>query len=260
MKNFLLFVCLCFAMSVSAQFKGLKLIGAGLTTGVDQDMIRGLDLRYFDDISSADYSAVIDDMQSSGNFYASSMICENPHYRLDLAFAPTGANHTELRLSASLITNRVDMISYFGNDHYLNFASYSDEINVGATYLKHATLLKTFRVYGGAGTNVGMGFNHSLWADGDITVNADNTGILNTGTDAPASTDPYDGYTYHYEDGPNSVSQRLFLHGGLAVRFFDRVELGLNYRYGMGYRWHSGARPVGTNLHSGGLTLMYKTR
>jgi hypothetical protein len=260
MKNILLFILLGCTVSATAQFKGFKLIGVGLTSGVDQDMIRNMDLGYFDGISSIDFSAIIDDVQSSDYYSASSMICENPHYRLDLAFAPTGANHTELRLSASLITNRVDMISYHGGDHYLNFMSYTNEVSVGATYLKHATLLKTLRVYGGLGTNVGYGFGHDLWIDGDINMNADNTGILNTGTDAPVVTDPLDGFTHHYEEGPNSISQRLFLQGGLALRLFDRVELGLNYRYGVGYRYHVGASPVGTNLHSAGFTIMYKTR
>ena len=66
-------------------------------------------------------------------------------------------------------------------------------------------------------------------------------------------------YTYSYEsyDQRDGISQRLFAHAGAGIRFFKRVELGFEYRYGIGYRAIFGAPVAMTNLHSEALTARW---
>lgn len=261
MKYHLIFVIvLCSITGLYAQLGSLKVIGGGLNTGVELDMVRNLDASYFDDMSSSDYSVILND-RNAGMLSASSMICENMHYRAELILAPLTAMHSEIRLSASYVPGRIDMISYWDEDHYFNISSYQDEVSVGVSYLKHATLFGVLRAYGGLGTNVGYIFNHDLYAYGAGDLSADDMGILNTGSDAPRPlVTAFDEFGYHSERGPNGITQRVFLKASLAIRVADRVELALNGNYGVGYRLHGGGSSAMTNLHGFGLSLYYKTR
>jgi len=255
--NGLLTACLLFSFLHTAQGQlGLKIKGGSLYRGVEQDMVFGLNSNYFNDLSSHDFS---DQMFRAGvdEAYFHSGICENMHYRAELLLAPKTSTNTEIRLSMSYIPNRVDMLSYYNDEHYLNMSSYNDEVSVGLSYMKYVNLGKAFRLYGGIGTNIGLIHNHRLYLDGDLTMSTADVGILNTGSDAIPVFDENDGYVFSYEDGPSGISQRVFLKAGVALRIANRVELGLNANYGVGYRYFQNSTIRGTNLVGLGLSLGY---
>ena len=246
---------LTFLHSANGQLR-LKIKGGSITRGIEQDMVFGLNADYFEQLSSRSFA---NQMSEAGvqDVYYHSGICENMHYTANLLLAPTTGSNTEVRLSMSYIPNRVDMLSYYNNDNYVNVSSYNDELSVGVSYLKHVTLGKTLRFYGGLGTNIGLIYNHRLYLDGDLTMNTDDVGILNTGSDAIPEFDQNDGFVFESESGPTGISQRIFLQGGMAIRIANRVELGVNMNYGFGYRHFNGGLTRGTNLIGGGLSLGY---
>lgn len=182
---------LTFLRSAQGQF-GLKIKGGSITRGIEQDMVFGLNADYFEQLSSRQFS---DQMYEAGveDIYFHSGICENMHYRADLLLAPITGNNTEIRLSMSYIPNRVDMLSYYNNKNYINVSSYNDELSIGLSYMKYVTLGKTLRFYGGIGTNLGLIYNHRLFLEGDLEMNTNDVGILNTGSDAIPDFNQNDG-------------------------------------------------------------------
>jgi len=257
LKNYVLLAVLSLSFLHSAQGQlGLKIKGGSLTRGVEQDMVFGLNADYFDQLSSRQFSTQMLNAGAEDTYFHSG-ICENMHYTANLLLAPVTGGNTEVRLSMSYIPNRVDMLSYYNDEHYVNVSSYNDELSVGLSYLKYVNLGKAFRLYGGVGTNLGLIYNHRLYLDGDFDMSTEDVGILNTGSDAIPEFDQNDGYVYEQESGPNGISQRIFLQGGAALRIANRVELGLNVNYGIGYRYFQNNLIRGTNLIGAGLSIGY---
>jgi hypothetical protein len=193
-----------------------------------------------------------------------SMICENPHFRLDVALLPPFMRNAEMRLALVGIFNRVDEVSYRKGDSFtgdyktLSVSSTNSELAMEMSLLKKAQLGQSLALYGGLGTNAGYVF------DGYVSVDQSAYYAPRDALGNPmASDDPgyYDASTYAYEwdyyKHRDGVSQRLFAHAGAGLRFFKRVEAGFEYRYGIGYRAIMSAPVVMTNLHSGAVTLRW---
>jgi hypothetical protein len=83
---------------------------------------------------------------------------------------------------------------------------------------------KALNFHAGLGTN--LGYSHK----GKVHVK----GLLldDSGSDSPASGQEFD-LTYNQRE---SINQRLFLQAGMSVKFLRRMEFGLEFRKGLGYR------------------------
>ena len=101
--------------------------------------------------------------------------------------------------------------------------------------LKHTNPKKLLSLFLGIGQNVGYTY------DGTISINYENSGTViekqGEGSDSPVVYERI-GDIRIQEDYKlrNGVSQRLFLHTGIGIRFFKRIQLAYELRYGFGYR------------------------
>ncbi|HFA47604.1 MAG TPA: hypothetical protein ENJ95_01145 [Bacteroidetes bacterium] len=257
--SFALFSTFQLSAQKPLRFLGLQVKHIGATAGVDEDMLHNMDGNYFLQTARGNTSAFGD--LGFGKQDMASMICENPHIRLEVALAPMGCKNTEIRLALLGIFNRIDALSYYqghSSEGARRFSvdAYSNEIALESSFLKTTGRLGPFRAYGGLGTNIGYSFAGSLaisyWKAGrTIEVPGE------------ASDDPI-GYiveepeqTYQHFDQRNGISQRIFAHLGLGIHCFKRMELAFEYRRGIGYRAVFSAPVKMTELQSSALALRW---
>lgn len=268
MKFFLASV-LCFfvAFQLSSQnsvelFPGWYVKHIGASFGQDQDMLHDLNAGYI--LNTADGAAL---KFSDTNFNSSdltSMTCENPHVRLEMALLPPFMKNAELRVGLVGIFNRIDAVNYYSQGEgqsfeNLHIESLSNELALETSLLKYGKLGKSVTVYGGVGTNVGYMF------DGSVFINTHGYNDPNDdGSDVGGQDEPFpffESENYYYESEEyrmrNGISQRLFGHVGIGVRFLKRIELGWMAKYGVGYRVVFGADVQGSTLRSSALTLKW---
>ncbi len=232
----------------------------GVTLGQDQDMINDLSHTYLMNTVRGFPNAQYENIPfAKSDLY--SMTCENPNLRVELALLPPRMRNTELRVALSGMFNRIDAVNYQaynpdGGSSTLNFRSHTNEIAAEAVLLKRASLWNTFNFYGGVGTNLGTSFA------GNVRVSGSNL-VMNEEGDFGASDDAYtnNGYQnytsfYDYYEVKNGLHQRAFLQGGFSIVFLRRLEIGLEARYGIGYRL-IGGQAVGTNLVAAGFTAKW---
>lgn len=257
MKNiFFCALCLLSFSAIQAQTNWLiKSIDVSL--GVDEDRVSGLSNDYFTDMIRSDDVAYIGPNFDSQNAY--SMICENPYVRIMATIAPLGSKSTEIRVGLNGIFNRLDGVSYYSDEGFANFSTIGDEIAIESAFIK-TTGIWGLRFYGGVGTNTGFAFNNRYYGWGSENIIVDNVSLRaadNQSIDEVMQiSDPY----YNEVELRNGMSQRLFLQGGVGFRFFKRVEVGLEGRYGYGYRWIAGAGKKAIRLQSVAFNARYYLR
>lgn len=252
--------CVLFAgTSLEAQrlgIGGFKLKKIGGSFGQDQDMLGDMSANYF--ISTAqegelerDYSQLNLDPS-----YVSSMICENPHLRLNLTWEHEQLSNLEFGTNLVLITGRIDEMSFRTPDYenHLRISQYSNEIVFEPTLgwrLGHGA----FNLTGIIGGNLGY-----HWGDmslyGDVTDCGD--GIkLRSGDDLNGCES-----IRVYENAAIStgISTRLFAEAKASFQIARRLEMGLHIRRGAGLRLAGGTRTQTTTLHSGGVSMAWVLR
>jgi hypothetical protein len=239
-----------------------KLSSVDLGVGVEQDMLKGMTYDYF--VDNLRNPEVVRANYPDMNFQKQdvySMICENPHLRLGLSFASESLKNTELRVGLLGIFNRIDGISYYNSDNYfenseyVNATSTTNELAGEIALLKTLPLTPFLRVFGGAGTNLGFNFANHLTISSSKTYTVNDWSLLETGQ----IIGPIYEEGYHYESfGMRSgIQQRAFLQGGFGATLFRKLELGLETRLGMGYRYHFGGTIARTQLRSFAFTAKW---
>jgi len=252
MKRTMLFVALFafgFVFQADAQ---LKIKKVGISLGQDWDMLPGLSkdmLLSKTDGSMADALSPLFDLDDS---YQYSGTCENPNIRASLVLEPQRWSNVELHTSGVFIFNRIDAIYMSDSDDegysYADIEMRSNEIGLEGVLLKRVPVFgwDALNLYGGVGTNAGYQFGNRLYAKASET---EYDVVRPTG----------DRYTeeIHESSIKNGISARVFGQAGIGVTFFGRVELGLEGRYGAGFRHYSGTDTDFSNLHSIALNLKY---
>lgn len=263
----LLGLILAFCLPLSAQKFGARLWGPeaswqvksiDLGLGVEQDMVNKLSFDYLKQNLRNPSDLAQFEGKSFDEVHMYSMICENPHLRLGFTLESDVLRNTELRIAAVGIFNRIDAISYYNHDdyfqnsEYLNISSYTNEIAGEIALVKNAYLTRFFRVFGGAGTN--LGFNMSNY----LHVNASNTNVVNDWSllETGQITGPIIEEEYYYSDSEvrSGIQQRVFAQAGFGVTLFRKLELGMETRLGVGYRYHFGGAASAARLQSFALT------
>jgi len=169
-------------------------------------------------------------------------MCENPNLRVSLVLEPQRWSNVELHTSGVFIFNRVDEVYMQDYDNkgysYADISMYSNEIGLEGVLLKKVPVFgwKALNLYGGIGTNAGYQFGNELYAQA-----------------SQAQYEPD-------RTGSNGISARVFGQAGIGVTFFRRVELGLEGRYGAGFRHYFGTDTDFSNLHSVAVNLKYVLR
>ncbi len=249
MKKFSL---LCFSMLFSFQMfaqaelatKALKLKKISLSTGVDLDMVNNLDYEYLRSTGIGADASLVGDLEfDQSSVYGG--VCENPHIRLGLVFDMARQKNMELNVNAVGIFNRVDGVylhtdrmtdEFFNRDFdFASFNSYTNEIAIETSINKRANLGRFIKLYAGLGTNLGYSFNGHLSVNG----NADQVSVdqnFNRAITDIAVGSSFQDYTYSSYKVKNGIHQRAFAEVGVGFVLLKRVELGFDYRYGVGYR------------------------
>ncbi|MEL6659992.1 MAG: hypothetical protein AAFP77_18475 [Bacteroidota bacterium] len=266
-KTFLsLLICASFlttqAQSILGQQWQLKRVG--LHIGQDQDMLSVMDYDYFlGSLRTApgfDFSNI-----GATEQHTYSMLCENPHLRLNASFQHANLRQVELGLSLVGIFNRIDEVVYAtpGSDPWsadrqeLSFTQYGSEIAIEPT-LSYRLQNGAWALTGVLGGNAGYHFGNYLNVNGYNLTICENTVSFREGVDEP-DCETLD-YLYESGDQRNGFSGRMFAEVQASFTIARRFEMGLMMRRGLGFRTVNGGPTVGTNLHSGGVFMKWVLR
>ncbi len=200
----------------------------GVALGGDIDMPHGLDHEYLLSTGrDVDFDA--SDMPFSHG-EMTRMNCDNGTFRIGLSISPLRSPNTELQFSLLDISGRIDLVHYeMGTEgaadyQWLEVNAENKETAVEVVYLKRDQSTKLLSFNAGLGTN--LGYSHS----GKVHVKGL---MLDDGiTDSPANGQEFD-LTYNQREG---INQRLFLQAGMGIRFLKKMEIGMEFRKGLGYR------------------------
>ena len=240
--TFLVFATL-FSSQIYAQWSATRV---SLSVGGDIEMPHGLDHKYL--LSTA----VDNDFDASSVPFEDGklvrMDCDNGTSRISLAFSPLGKPSTEIQFSILNIDGRIDMVRYKlpEDGRFAEVSATNEEFALEGVYMHRHQASKTFSFHVGGGMNIGL--SHG----GKITIKSFYD--TDTDTDVPSTTEEID-LEYNQK---NSFNQRLFVQGGMGIRFLKRLEFGIIVRKGMGYRASfDGPFNFTTLKRSMGLSLSY---
>ena len=245
MKKIITFLAFAafFSFHTNAQWSATRV---GITLGGDIEMPHGLDHNYL--LSTA----------MNNNFDASTvpfengklvrMDCDNGTSLISLNFAPAGKANIEYQFSVLTIDNRIDMVRYelLEEGHFAEVSATNEEFALEGVYMYRTQASKSISFHVGGGMNLGLSNNGKVSIKSYYKTDPD--------TDVPSSTEEID-EEYNQK---NSFNQRLFIQGGMGIRFLKRMEFGIICRKGMGYRASfNGPFNFTTLKRSIGLNLSY---
>ena len=223
MKRLFIFLALSTLFSLYSKAQ-LAFKSFGLSLGGDIEMPHGLDQRYL-------LSTAIDNTFDAGTLPYDDgdlvrMECDNGTFRLGMGFTPAQKPNVEIRLSLLSIDGRIDMVRYQlpEENHFIEVNATNSELAVEGLYLFRDQAGKTFSFHVGLGTNVGYSYGGKVHVKSFYEIESN--------TDAPNLSEETD-LTF---DQKNSINQRLFVQGGLGIRFLKKMEFGIECRKGLGYR------------------------
>lgn len=253
--------CILFAgTSLTAQrlgIGGFKLKKIGAAIGQDQDMLGDMSADYF--ISTAREGALDRDYTQLNldPSYVSSMICENPHLRLNMTWEHEQISNIELGTNLVLITGRIDEMSFRTPDraNNLRISQYTNEIAVEPT-LGWRMGRGAFNLTGIIGGNLGYHWG-DMRVSGEVTTCADDIVKLRSGE---ATNGCEVGFVSEYAAISTGISTRLFAEAKASFQIARRVELGAHLRRGAGLRFAGGSETQATSLHSGGVSMAWVLR
>jgi len=259
-------ILLLFAAAFSINAQSTFKIGAftvkkvDVSFGYETDMVNNLSYQYF--VNQMPIAS--QGLFKSADFNPSSLyggICENPSISLGLTLLHPALPNFEWRNSLALKDERVDAVSYYSPDfydgEYVTFDSRHDEFTLESSLIYKLPVTKFFNLYGGAGMNIGIVPKNETCVFASLDFNTDDLSFSNVQEiNQSVMTEDYGYYSECYSTGAQ-LNHRVFLQGGFGLKFFNKIELGVDLRYGYGYRAEPGTQVIGTNLISSNLNVRY---
>ncbi|MEM9918649.1 MAG: hypothetical protein AAF990_11160 [Bacteroidota bacterium] len=192
-----------------------------------------------------------------------SMQCDNAALSIGFTLLPPAMTNTELNVAIISIEDRIDMMVFENQDgsadqSQMSMKSLSDEISLDLMLTKRHPVNRWINLYGGLGLSTGLSYNHTLCIEGQVRQPEAGQETVNRSipVDDPTSEMTYRSFEECGAVG-NGLNQRLYLQGGIGFLVFKRVELGIDYRKGIGYRSNFGGDLYGVTQHSLGLSLRW---
>lgn len=234
----------------------------GVSLGVDQDMIKNIDYHYMIKTTHNRNLHRFQNLEiNEEDYYAG--VCENPQFRIMVALEVPGLKNTELNVGIQGVFGRYDGVYYNNYDHngdpkpdgyeYLSVTSMTSELGFESSITKRVSL-GFLNLYGGAGTNLGYSFGGYMNVSGHqniSTVEKDlNRSITDIATQTTYETSSYDEVFNSGMEVKDAFHQRVFAQLGIGVLIRKRLEIGVDYRRGIGYRAVFDAPTKTTQLHS----------
>ena len=273
-----LFILSTICLNAQSTFLGKPIKSVSLSLSHDRDLLSSMDNAYFTDAmkTKSDNSVLTEKFSDA---QVESMVCENPALSLNLVLELP--RQLEWTLGVNAIVSRYDALSYKSTDNsnwgfnYANFSTTADEYGVETALIKRISLSShrnklgnsPINLYLGAGTNFGVIVNNKLYAYGSDESMIESFSYTNTGelkTEFEESTQEpgfnssifYSGFNEEVKLN-GGFSQRVYGQLGIGFTIARRVELGLQGKYGIGYRVIKGTDTKKTTLESIGLTLKW---
>lgn len=231
--------------------------------GYEADYINDMDYRFFAEQMPDVQQARLDEL----NFEVSEVesgICENPSINIGITLEPENFEFLEWRNALAVKPNRVDAMTYFNNSGYegtyLNISGTHAEFAFESALVMKLPVLPFFNLYIGAGTNIGVTTSNETCVFTSLDLTAEdisyrNINEVNEGVPA-GRYGSGDGYGACFDTG-SQLNQRIFGQLGTGIIFFDRVEVGLDMKYGFGYRAVPGRTIDRTHIVATNLNLRY---
>ena len=239
----------------------------GFTFRQDQDMIKGLGHEYL--LNSVDgplgYDFSLLSFQKEDLY---SMVCENPNLSMAIVLQPGQTSGWEISLAGVAIFDRIDAAHYNNSFEaspssaqykFLNFTNISNEVGVELGLARAVQLARSFFFYPGVGGGLGYSFDNQMQISGGNVPVADRQDAIvfrsNDNDEAAAAASFSDSY-----QARDSRSQRVFYSVGFGMLLFQRAELAVNYRAGIGRRTMIGGDGMPTQLKSIGCGINWHLR
>ncbi|MEL6699261.1 MAG: hypothetical protein AAFP89_23655 [Bacteroidota bacterium] len=247
-------------------FKTWNVKSVGVSFGVEQDRVNGFSgetlLRMVGQEDLLETKNI--NLENASKY---SGVCENPHFHLQAIVAPGKWQNTEIHTSIMGIFGRVDAITYYSDnefpnswDNYMTLNTWSNEVGASLALIQRKRFGPA-SLYGGVGTNLGFSFANDLSIFTSETVTATDLSFASTSFNSFPEGEEFE-YEQSYEELSfvndyfplsGGISQRVYLQAGASLTFFKRVELGVEGRYGKGYRKHFEGDWISTTNNAWGL-------
>lgn len=279
----LLLLAILFSLSLNLSAQEGKHIGPfkikkiDVMVGIDSDRINNFDQSYFmNQINNSDFPF---EQFNFDNVEHVTAICENPHFRFGLTLDIPNLDRLEWRNAINWMPNRIDQINYFEDytveheDQFGNFVDYThksmsitqtqSEIALESSMLYTLVDNRVFKVYTGIGSNAGVTYNDHISVYGTGAAEMDdividwNQNFSSELVQRPDIENSRTFYNYYNNNSGSQFNHRLFGQVGGSIIILKRVELGVDFRRGIGYRVIKDAPVTFTNLVSTGLSLRY---
>ncbi len=243
------------------QSSGFKIKSIDFSIGSDSDMVMDMNTSYFigqlassqqESLSSLDY----------GRLSTFSGTCENPSVSLGVTLVHPKAELFEWRNLIAYKANRIDAINLNSEEHYLSINSMHTEITAESAVLMMIPNVPIFNIYVGAGTNLGVTTSNTTCVNTNLSFDTENNSFRSNELSNQVPAGQFgsgDGYHNCFDTG-SQINQRLFLQLGFGAEIWNRIELGMDIKYGIGYRADIGNSIRGTNLNSTNMIIRYKLR
>lgn len=273
-----LFILSTISLNAQSTFLGKPIKSISLSISHDRDLLSSMDNAYFTDAmkSKSDNSVLTEKFSDA---QVESMVCENPALNLNIVLELP--KNLEWSVGLNAIISRYDALSYksiIDSDwgfNYANFSTTADEYGVETALIKRISLSANrnklgnspINLYLGAGTNIGAIVNNKLYAYGSDESMVESFSYTNSSqlrSEVASNTqEPLYSSSIFYNDFNEEVklnsgfSQRVYGQLGIGFTIARRVELGLQGKYGIGYRVIKGADTKKTTLESIGFSMKW---
>lgn len=273
-----LFILATLSLNAQGKFLGKSIKSVSLSISHDRDLLSSMDNAYFTDAmkKKSDNSVLTEKISDA---QVESMVCENPNINLNIVLELP--QKLEWSLGVNAIVGRYDALSYKSTSdsnwgyNYANFSTTADEYGIETALIKRISLSahrnklgnSPINLYVGAGTNIGAIVNNKLYAYGSEESMVESFSYTNTSalrSEAIESTQmpEYESSIFFQGFGEEAklnsgFSQRVYGQVGLGFTIARRFELGLQGKYGIGYRIIKGADTKKTTLESIGLSMKW---
>jgi len=231
--------------------------------GYETDYINGMDAQFFLGQMADVQQARLDEFDFVP-LDITTMSCENPSLNLGVTLEHPRLKNVEWRNAFSYKPNRVDAITYWNRSsydgNYININSTHAEYALESALVYRLPVFAGLNLYGGIGTNLGLTSNNHTCVFTSLDLTADDISFRNVNeisNQVPAGIyGSGDGYSDCFNTG-TQLNQRIFLQTGFGLVFLRRIEIGLDVKYGYGYRADFGNSINGTNIVSTNVNIRY---
>ena len=270
MKSLLL-LCTCFALmssivaqsEVVAEPAGFKIKSIDFSFGSDSDFILGMDANYFTSQLATGQQARLEEFSFSTTDVISG-VCENPSLNMGLTLTHPKLANLEWRNLFSYKPNRIDAVTLINNSEfagdYVSIAARQTELVLESALLVALPAFDVFNVYVGVGSNIGFSVANSTCVTTNLDLATDDISFSSVSAleEQMAAGEPVfqDGYHDCFSTG-TQLNQRIFFQLGVGALLTDRVEVGMDTKYGLGYRADFGNSLTATNIVSTNMYVRY---